>query len=108
MKTLVIAAAIATVFGFSASAGELAVLGGVEYAIEAETFEATAGVEYATGALTVTPVVTLDDAAGDVDFVSAEVTVDYAVTRSVSAYATVETDADWEYEETTVGLALKF
>lgn len=109
MKNIIIAAATATLLtAAAASANGLAVLGGVEYTVEAEVLEATAGVEYAVGDLTLTPLLTLNDAAGDFEFVNAELTVGYTVSPVVGVYATVETDSDWDYAETTLGVAFRF
>jgi hypothetical protein len=95
----------------AAAADELAVLGGIEYAWEAETTEVTAGVEYAPafiGGLTITPMITMNDVGSDFDFASAELTVAYDVAKGVNVYATVESDDDFNYAETTVGLAFRF
>lgn len=109
MKTFAIAAATALALSATAvTAGDLAFLGGLEYTTEAEVFEATAGVEYATNGFTFTPLVVFNDDADDLDFVNAELTVGYDVNEAVNAYVTVETDADWNHAETTLGVALRF
>jgi hypothetical protein len=109
MKNLIIAAITATTLtAGAASAEDLSFLAGVEYAVEAEVLEATAGVEYSLGQLTLTPMVTLNDVGGDFDFSSAELTVSYSLTEQGTVYVTVETDDDFEYSETTLGVAFKF
>lgn len=108
INKMIAAVAALTLSTAAANAGELAYLGGVEYAVEAEVFEATAGVEYAVGGFTLTPVFTLNDAAGDFEFAEAELTVGYEVTTSMSVYTTVETDSDFNHAETTVGVAFRF
>lgn len=108
MTNTMMATVAALTFSAVANAGDLAYLGGVEYAVEAEAFEATAGVEYAAAGFTLTPVFTINYVSGDFDFDSAEITVGYDVATSVNVYATVGADADFEYTETTVGVALRF
>lgn len=109
MKTFAIVAATALALSATAAtAGDLAFLGGLEYTTEAEVFEATAGVEYATNGFTFTPLIVMNDAANDFDFVSAELTVGYDLGKNVNAYVTVESDADWNHAETTLGVALRF
>jgi hypothetical protein len=109
MKTLMIAAVTATALSASvANANDLALLGGLEYAVQAESFEATAGLEYGIAGLTLTPVITLNDASGDFKFAAAEFTVGYSFSTTVNVYATVEADSNWKYTETTLGVALRF
>jgi hypothetical protein len=108
MKTLIIAAAMSLGLATVSSADGLAYVAGAEYAIEAETFEVTAGVEYGVSGFTFAPLVTLNDAGQDFDFASAELTVSYGVSANLDAYVTVESDADFDYAETTLGVALKF
>jgi len=92
----------------AANAGDLAYLGGVEYAVEAEVFEMTAGVEYNAGGFTLTPALTLNDATGDFEFATAELTVGYAVTTAMDVYATIDTDDSFNRTETTLGVAFRF
>ena len=95
----------------AAAADEFAVIGGIEYAWEAETTETTVGVEYTPAfipGLAVTPTLTMNDVGQDFDFASAELSVAYYVTNNVNVYATVETDNDWDYEETTIGVSFQF
>ena len=95
----------------AAAADEFAVIGGIEYAWEAETTETTLGVEYApafVAGLTITPTFTMNDAGQDFGFSSADLTVAYDVAEGVNVYATVESDDDFNYAETTVGLAFRF
>jgi hypothetical protein len=109
MKNLVIAAVAATALTASvASAADVVILGGLEYTVEAEGLEATAGVEYVMGQATFTPLVTLNDASGDFEFTSVELKVGYTVAPGVDAYAVVEADSDFDYTETTVGVSLRF
>lgn len=109
MKNMIIAAATAAILSATAAnANDLAILGGLEYTTEAEVFEATVGVEGALAGFTITPLLTVNDTAGDFEFTGAEVTVGYSVSTAVAVYATVEADADWDYSETTLGVSLRF
>lgn len=110
MKNVFLSAAMALT-ATTASAGELAILGGLEYAVEAEVTEATVGVEYAPAfvdGVTLTPVFTFNDAGQDFAFESVELTVGYAVTGAVDIYATVDADEDFDRTETTVGVSFRF
>jgi hypothetical protein len=112
MKNVFLAAVAALgLTATAAAADELAVIGGIEYAFEAETTEATLGLEYAPAiisGLTITPVLTMNNDGQDFDFAQAEVTVAYVIVEGVDLYATVESDVDFNYAETTVGLAFRF
>jgi hypothetical protein len=83
-------------------------VGSLEYAIEAETFEATAGMEFGIDQWTITPVIVMNDEFGDFDFSSAELNVSYDASENVDLYITFETDADFDYAETTLGVAFRF
>ena len=107
-KTMISAVTALTLSTAAASANDLAFLGGLEYAVEAEAFEATAGVEYGIAGITLTPMLTLNDATGGLELATAELTVGYTVSDFAGVYLTVETDGDFEYTETYVGLALRF
>jgi hypothetical protein len=107
-NTMMAAVAALTFSAAAANAGDLAYLGGVEYAVEAAAFEATAGVEYGIAGVTITPLLTISDATGEFDLAAAELTLSYAIVSAVNAYVTVETNADLEHTETTVGVALRF
>jgi hypothetical protein len=109
MKNMIIGAATAAILtATAANANDLAILGGLEYTTEAEVFEATVGVEGALAGFTITPLLTVNDTAGDFEFTGAEVTVGYSVSTAVAVYATIEADADWDYSETTLGVSLRF
>lgn len=108
MKFLLATAAAMALTTGVASANDLSFKGSVEYAVEAETLEATAGVDYALGKLTLSPVITIADMTGDIAFGGLTVTAKYAVLETVSAYAKIETDGDLAYDEATLGVAFKF
>lgn len=109
MKKLVLAATAAFALSATAvAASDYGVWSTAEYAIEAETFEVETGVDVSYNNFTFTPAFTLGDVTGDFDFVSAEVTASYKVNSNFSAYATVETDSDFDYAETTVGVRVDF
>lgn len=107
-NTMVAAVAALTLSTAAASANDLAFLGGLEYAVEAEVFEAAAGVEYTAGSFILTPVLTLNDATGKFEFAAAELTAGYAITNSVNVYVTAESDSNWKRTETTLGVAFHF
>lgn len=110
MKNVFLAAALALT-ATTASADTLAVIGGLEYAVEAEVTEATAGVEYAPDFLngvTVTPVLTFNDAGQDFAFEAVAITVGYTVAAGVDIYTTVDADEDFHRTETTVGVSFRF
>jgi hypothetical protein len=110
MKNLMIAAATAATLSAAtaASANDLAFIGGVEYTTEAKVLETTVGLEYAVNRFTVTPLLTLNDAAGDFDFIAVELTVGYTINSSVNLYVTIDGDRDFNHNETTLGVAFRF
>ena len=109
MTKIMISALTALTFSTAAaSADGLSYLGGLEYAVEAEAFEAKAGVEYGIAGVTFTPMLTLNDAAGGLELAAAEVTVGYVLSDFAGVYVTVEADGDFEYTETSVGVAFRF
>ena len=108
MKFLLATAAATAMTVGVANANELSFGGGLEYAVEAETLEATAGAEYVIGQLTIAPVITIADLTGNVDFDSLAVTASYAATEQVTAYVKIETDADFAYDEAVLGVSFKF
>jgi len=78
MNKLAIATVAVTIFGATAAtANELTWVAGAEYAIEADTAETTAGLEYAVNDFTFAPLLTVNDASGSFDY--AETTVGFAV-----------------------------
>lgn len=108
MKFLLTTAAATALTTGVASANDLSFKGSLEYAVEAETLEATAGADYTLGKLTLSPVITIADMTGDIGFDGLAVTAKYAVLEQVTAYAKVEADADLAYEEATLGVSFKF
>lgn len=109
MKTFITAAATATLLSATAAyADGLTIVGGAEYALEAETLEATTGFEYNIGGLMVSPVATIGDITGDVGFAGLELTAEYEVISNITAGVVVDLDQDFEYTETTFGIAFRF
>lgn len=108
MRNVMIVAAATLGLAGTAYAGDLSVLGETEYAFEAEAFSVEAGVEYAVGDFTITPIAKLDDVNGDFDFAGTELELGYAVTSTVTVYGRVEADDDFDYDEAVVGAAFKF
>ena len=106
MKKVLLTTATIAAMTTAAVAAPLGYWGSVEYATEAETFEAVAGVSYTVGALTVTPSATFDLDVGEFD--SAEIMGVYEINENLSGYATVDFDADFNHTETTVGIAFAF
>jgi hypothetical protein len=126
MKTLLLSGAVALAFTSVAFAGgtvrpepnpayvdatpavSTAFVGSLEYAIEADEFEATAGMEIGIDRFTVTPTVIMNDTLGEFEFSSMELEVSYDLNENVDLYVMVETDEDFDYEETTLGVAFRF
>lgn len=103
-----IAATVTALLASSATAGELAFLGGLEYTTEAEVVEATAGIEYNLNQFTLVPSITVNDAAGDFEFAGVDITIGYAINGATAAYVTVDADEDFNRTETTLGLSVRF
>ncbi len=113
MKTTIITAtAIALTFlARTASADALGFNAGIEYQVEAETTEMTFGADYSIDAFTISPVLNAAYASDSLDFTGADLTVSYGLGflgASTAAYVTVETDANFDYTETTVGMVVDF
>lgn len=95
----------------AAAADELAFIGSLEHAIEADVTELVAGVEYAPTAiagLTVTPTATFNNDAQNFDFAGVDLTVGYAVSTNVTTYVEIAADKNFSYQEATVGVAFRF
>ena len=90
-------------------ANELSFIGETEYAFEAETFSLEGGAEYTINAFTFSGVAQFEDTQStDFDFTGVELGVGYALTRSVTAYARIETDEDLDHAETVIGASFSF
>jgi len=107
MKSLITAAFLAA-FAGAASAD---VIGSLEYGVESEALEATAGVEFALDSrITVSAVA---NAAGttevsDFEFTGVDLGASWQLDDVTALYVDVELDGDMEYTETTVGVAFRF
>jgi hypothetical protein len=110
MKNIVMAAVVATALTTgAANAGEMLFNGSLEYQVEAEKIELNFGSDYVVGDFTVSPVLTAFHTDADkFDFEGADLTVSYSLNATSSLYVTVETDANLEYEEATVGMSFAF
>jgi hypothetical protein len=110
MKNLMIAAATAATLSAAtaASANDFALVGGIEYTVEAKVIEATVGVEYNVRKFTFAPLLTLNDSTGNFDFRAVELTVGYAVNSNMNMYVTVDGDSGFNYNEATLGVAFRF
>ena len=86
----------------------LDVIGGMEYAFEAETFETYVGVEYTYESFVVTPIVVINDTSGDFEFDYMELTVAYTFNDNVSAFVRVDTDENFDYNDAYIGVDLRF
>lgn len=108
MKNIMIAATVSALLASSATAADLAFVGGLEYTTEAGVFEATAGVEYNLNQIVLASSLTVNDADGDFEFTGADFTVGYTINDASSVYVTVDADADFNRTETTLGLSVRF
>ena len=106
--TTILAAAFALGTAGVASAQDYSVFGTAEYAVEADTFEIGVGADIYVGAFTFTPAIYADRVADVNDLNRAELTVAYQINGNWAAYATVETDREWDYAETTFGTRVEF
>lgn len=79
-----------------------------EYTLEAQVFSVETGVDLAINDFTITPTITFDNAVNDFDFAAAEVSAAYSFNTSVTTYATIEADSDFNYSETTFGVRVDF
>lgn len=108
MKTL-IAAVIFAASASTASAQDLAFVGNAFYEFEAEQFETNLGVEMGFGDFTVTPMITGQyDDVDEFHLDNVSVTGAYSLNDNVDLFGRVEFDDEFEYSETTVGMAFRF
>lgn len=108
-KLLALTAAVFAASAGVAAAEDLSFLGKAEYAFEAETFETKLGAQYDIDNWTFVGLLVAEDTqTSSLEFTGVEVTGAYAVNANIDLYATIETDGDLNYEETTIGTAFKF
>lgn len=111
MKTLIIAATIATL-GTTVSAQDslpFGVIGSAEYAIEAEVFESRLGISYDALGMTFEPIlVGTYVSGGNFEFSGAELNAIYSINQNVDLYGRVDFDSDFDYDEFTIGLGFRF
>lgn len=113
MNKLVIAAAALLLSTSALYADGLSLSGNSEYQIEAERLETNIGLQYDLGDWSFAPMVTVDytDADG-LDFDGAELTVSYTIVEgdsaSLNTYLRVESDDNFEYSETAIGVSFSF
>lgn len=108
MKTTLMAtAAVFAMAGFAVA--QPTVVGYGEYSVEAQTFETGIGAEFIVAdSVLITPMIV---GSGDVDafdFDHAEVKASYGLNENIDLYGKVKSDADFNYAETTVGVAFQF
>jgi opacity protein-like surface antigen len=110
MKNILTAAFVATFAFAGAAAAEGFGFGGYgEYAMEAEEFEFGLHASYDVNALTFSAEAVLVKPNGDeLDLDSVTLGVNYEANENADVYGKVAFDGDFDYEETTIGLAFKF
>ena len=110
MKNLVLAAAAALAFTAGAASADGLGFGGYgEYAFEAEAFELGLNASYEINSLTLmTEAVFTKPNAVEFGFEEVTVGATFAVHGNVDLYGKVAFDEDFDYNETTVGVAFKF
>lgn len=110
MKNVLMAAVVASMSFVGAASAEGFGFGGYgEYAMEAETFEFGLHATYDVNALTFSAEAVLVKPNGvDLDLDSVTLGVNYIANENADIYGKVAFDGDFEYEETTIGVAFKF
>jgi gamma-glutamyl phosphate reductase len=109
MKNLIIASAIVAASASTAFADGLRWGGATEYQVEAEKFETTFGARYTVGAVTLSPTVTAYyTQAEKFEVESVDFKASYTINENLAVYGKLEGDADFNYEEATVGVAFNF
>ena len=110
MKTTLTTVAMATVLSTAAFADSLDIegFGVAEYELEADVVTTTVGADFGVDRWTFTPAIALDNDGQDYAFAEAEFTVNYQANDAVNLYGTIETDQDFDYEETTFGVEFRF
>lgn len=110
MKKIMLATVAAFAFAGAASAGSLSYSAYGEYAVEAESIETGVGVAYLldNNLEFSAEVVAIDtpEVSFEVDHV--DLGVSYGVNPNADIYATVTLDDELRYDETVLGVALKF
>jgi hypothetical protein len=111
MKKIMLATVAAFTFAFAgaASAEGFGFGGYSEYAMEAETFEFGLNASYDVNALTFSAEAVLVKPNGDeLDLDSVTLGVNYEANENANVYGKVAFDSDFDYEETTIGIAFNF
>jgi hypothetical protein len=110
MKTLLLASVTAlTLASSSAFAGDLSFGGYGEYALEAETFEFGLGADYNVNAVTFSSALVVTKPNGvDLDLDHVDLGVSYAASEQADIYGKVTLDSELKYDETTIGVAVRF
>lgn len=103
-----ILALIGSIAATSAAAQDVSPWAELEYAAEAQTVETTLGVDFNLSNFTITPSLIADDQSGDFEFSSAELEAAYSINSNVDAFVRLETDKDFNYDESVFGVALRF
>ena len=105
----IITAAVLTVTASMAHAGELSFNASAEYAVEAETYDVTAGAVYAFNDFAVFTEASFEKLpSNNLEYTETELGIVYNLKDSVSVYGLVRLDSDFEYDDTVVGVAVTF
>jgi hypothetical protein len=108
MKKLIAATAL-MLSTTAAYADGLTFNAGAEYAIEAETFEITAGANYSVYDFGLFADVTFTkEPTGTMDYDETEIGVAYALKDNVEIYGLVRLDDSFDYEDTVIGVKVIF
>ena len=108
MNKLIAATALA-ITATSASADGLGFSAGAEYAVEAETFEITAGANYSVYDFGLFAEATFTkEPNASIEYTETELGLAYSLKENVSLYGLVRLDSDFEYEDTVVGVNITF
>jgi len=107
MKSIVLATAFAAL-ATTAFAGP-AVVGYSKYAVEAQTFELQVGVQLPMNdQFTFTPSLVGFGTSDTFAFDHAKFNITYNLNHNIHFYANLNTDENFKYAETTLGLAFRF
>ena len=101
-------ALIASIAAAPVAAQDVSIWAELEYAAEAQTLETTLGADFNVSSFTITPSLIADDKSGDFDFTSAEIEAAYSINSNVDAFVRLESDEDFNYDESVFGVALRF
>lgn len=109
MKFVLATVAAFVTFTNVAAADGFSFFGYGEYAIEAESLEFGLGTDYTIDALTLSASMTFTRPSGtEMDLDHVNIGALYSINDNLGLYGDVELDGDFEYSETTLGVAFTF